>query len=351
VDTPLLLVGSFVLGGVLGGSAAALLARWQIRRSLTRVREAEQRARAAERFAEIGAMTSGLAHEIKNPLSTIGLNAQLLAEAIDDLPPDRPAPADELSRLKRRLSSLRREVERLRGILTDFLAYAGELRLDPTPSDLNQLVDDLADFYGPQAAQQGVRVRVDLADQALVASIDVGHTKQAVLNLILNAVQAMAPSASSVLGSPGSPVSPAAANAVPRELILRVREARDPVSPPRPPRPARRAQDSKVPPASRWGVITVIDTGPGIAPDVLPRIFQPYYTTKAGGSGLGLPTTRRLIEAQHGRVEVVSEPGKGTAFSIHLPLAGDGAWPAPVPTGSASPSAPVDRPAHERGRG
>src|SRR6185503_4111804 len=111
-----------LIGLVVGAAVAGLAARWQIRRSLERVRAAERRARAAERLAEVGAMTGGLAHEIKNPLSTIGLNAQLLAEGLDEL---EGVDADSRQRLSRRLSSLRREVERLRGILTDFLNFAG----------------------------------------------------------------------------------------------------------------------------------------------------------------------------------------------------------------------------------
>jgi len=307
----------FIAGSVAGGVVVAALARWQIRRSLARALDAEKRAQSAERFAEIGAMTSGLAHEIKNPLSTIGLNAQLLSEAIDDLPSDRAAPADERQRLTRRVASLRREVERLRGILTDFLTYAGEVRLDQKPADLNQLVDELADFYTPQAQRQGVRVRLDLASEPVRANVDAALVKQAVLNLILNAVQAMTaptqhnPTDTNAAGMKG-------------ELILRVREVAEPD-------------------ASRWATLEVIDTGPGIAADVLPRIFQPYFTTKAGGSGLGLPTTRRLVEAHHGRVRVVSESGRGTAFTLSFPLLtgpASGAERAEVATTSAANSGP-----------
>jgi signal transduction histidine kinase len=322
MDWPLWLIAGIVIGAGAGAGVAAALARGRLRRSLARtreaVREAEKRAQSAERFAEIGAMTSGLAHEIKNPLSTIGLNAQLLSEAIDDLPVDRAAPADERQRLTRRVASLRREVERLRGILTDFLTYAGEVRLDQKPSDLNQLMDELADFYTPQAQRQGVRVRLDLATEPVRANVDAALVKQAVLNLILNAVQAMtAPSSGSA-----SDASASGAVAVKGELILRVREVTE--------------ADG-----SRWATLSVIDTGPGIAPDVLPRIFQPYFTTKAGGSGLGLPTTRRLVEAHQGRVEVVSESGRGTAFTLSFPLL---SGPTPAATQPASVLASVPEP-------
>lgn len=271
-------VGLLSFGG--GVLLAAGAARWIIVRHLRKVREAERRARAAERMAEIGAMTGGLAHEIKNPLSTIGLNAQLLAEAIGEL----PLAEDDKGRLTRRIASLRREVERLRGILTDFLRYAGDLKLEKIPADLNDVVRDLIDFFLPQAESQGVRLRESLHDGALMADIDTPHLKQALLNLMLNGVQAM-------VGAAPGPT---------RELILRTEFSLD----------AERLPEVK---------LHVIDTGPGIAPDKLERIFQPYFTTRAGGSGLGLPTARRLVEAHGGRLEVHSEPGAGTDFTIVLP--------------------------------
>src|SRR5437870_4226147 len=127
------------LGFAAGTLVAGVLAAWGLRRHVRKVRSAERRARAAERLAELGSMTGGLAHEIKNPLSTIGLNAQLLGEAIDELEID----PETKGRVTRRIASLRREVERLRGILTDFLEYAGDVRLDVREADLNALVEEL----------------------------------------------------------------------------------------------------------------------------------------------------------------------------------------------------------------
>lgn len=291
------------IGLAAGLLIAAVTARELAVRALRRAREAERRARSAERMAELGAMTSGLAHEIKNPLSTIGLNAQLIAEAVEELPTDAPAPVDARQRLSRRVISLRREVERLRGILGDFLAYAGEMRLDHRPLDLNQLVDELSDFFQPQAEQSRVRLRCDLAAGPLMVSVDSGLLKQAALNLMLNAVQA--------LGEPPSSGTPHAG--VTRELILRTR------------RVTEREGGGRV-------LLHVIDTGPGIPPEVQAKLFTPYFTTKAGGSGLGLATTRRIIEAHQGRIEIHSEPGRGTDFTISLPAA-DGAAQGLGPSG------------------
>ncbi len=225
-------------------------------------------------------MTRGLAHEIRNPLSTIGLNAQLLAEGIAELELDE----SERARMGRRVEALAREAERLRGILEDFLEFAGELRLEPTPGDLNTVVEELGDFFLPQAQSQGVRLRAETAPTPLLARIDTPHLKQAVLNLMLNAVQAMG-----AAGAQG-----------PRELILR----------------AERTQEADRRPVVR---LHVIDTGPGIDEQTRARLFDPYYTTKPGGTGLGLPTARRIIEAMGGRLDLHSEPGKGTDFAITLP--------------------------------
>lgn len=270
----------------------AVVGRWQVRRALARQQIAEKRARAAERLAEIGGLTSGLAHEIKNPLSTIGLNAQLLGETIEELSRETPVTDPERQRLLRRIATLRREVERLRGILQDFLNYAGELRLDKQPTDVNRVVDELCDFFMPQAQSQGVRLRTDLAAGTLMAPIDVGHFKQALLNLMLNGVQAMQ-------GENGG-------NA--RELIIRTVRAL--------PATGMHGASETGPSMAQ---VHVIDTGPGISQDVLGKIFTPYFTTKAGGSGLGLPTTRRIIEAHGGRLDVLTDQGKGTDFVVQVP--------------------------------
>ncbi len=277
---------------------AASLAAWTlVRRHVRRVRAAERRARAAERMAEIGAMTGGLAHEIKNPLSTIGLNAQLLLEGIEDLSP--PPPADQKARLVNRIRTLRREIERLTGILGDFLHYAGEVHLERAPTDLNTLIAELGDFYTPEAERHGVRLRVEPSrDGQVVVDADPRALKQAVLNLMLNAVQAFPPPPASLASSPHSDT------AKPRELLLRTSVGKD--------------HEGKL-----EARVHVIDTGPGIAPEAMKKLFEPYFTTKPGGSGLGLPTARRLVEAHGGRLDVRTELGVGTEFVVVLPMGED----------------------------
>lgn len=272
-----------LLGVLIGACGAGVAALWALKLQSARIRSAERRARSAERLAELGAMTGGLAHEIKNPLSTIGLNAQLLSEGVEEL----AIAGEEKGRLVRRVQSLRREVERLRGILTDFLQFAGELRLDRKPADLNLAVEELVDFFLPQAEKSGVRLRCDLSPGPLIADVDIAHLKQAILNLLLNAAQAMAAEGASADR--------------PHELIVRT----------------ARSTDAERRPVAK---IHVIDTGPGMSVETIEKIFRPYFTTKSGGTGLGLPTARRIVEAHEGRLELHSEPGRGTDFSITLPI-------------------------------
>lgn len=325
-----------LLGFGLGLLLAALAAREILRRQLRAVRQAERRARASERLAEIGSMTGGLAHEIKNPLSTIGLNAQLLGEGIEDSELD----PDTKRRLTTRVQALRRETERLRGILQDFLEFAGQMRLEARATDVGAIVTELVDFYLPEAERHGVRLRADIAPApsgaALIAHADAKLLKQALLNLMINATQAMAlpaVSASAAIDANGD------RRAGPRgDLILRAQPYIDAVHPPAT-LTARKPDHSGTPMIA----IHVIDTGPGIAPDVLAKVFQPYFTTKAGGSGLGLPTARRIIDEHGGRLEVHSEVGKGTDFTVLLPVVKRTPEPRPAPAVETSEPARPSR--------
>ena len=282
------ITGWILLGVVAGVLGSIPIARALLRQAKRRVRRAERRARRNERLAELGSMTGGLAHEIKNPLSTIGLNASLLTEGIQDA----DLPDEQRERLLRRMDALSREAERLKEILTDFLQFAGRVKLDPQPRDLVKIVDELSDFFHPQCDQARVVLRTQLPGEAVDVRVDEGLIKQALLNLLINAVQAMAGSSQDDSASRG-------------ELMLRLaadqREAR----------------------------VHVIDTGPGIEQEMLSEIFHPYVSHKSGGTGLGLSTARRIVEEHGGRLDVHSEPGRGSDFVIHLPLCGASAIETP----------------------
>ena len=281
----------WIFVGIAIGVLLAVPAAWLwSRRTAARVQDLERRSRTSERLAELGTMTGGLAHEIKNPLSTVGLNIQLIQEDIADARQavgDAHPARDALDRVTRRLEGLHRETQRLRNILEDFLRFAGRMKLDRVHTDLNGLVHELTDFFEPQADASGVRVHVDAHAAPAIAAVDVGLVKQAVLNLMLNAVQAIERDAGG-----GDTTRP-------RELLIRT---------------ARRDDEL---------ALQIADTGPGMEPEVLARIFEPYFSGRRGGSGLGLPTTRRIIEEHGGTITATSTPGKGTEFTLRLPALTD----------------------------
>lgn len=264
------------------GIVLAGLGLWTFLSLRRRVAAAERHAAEAARNAEIASMTRGLAHEIKNPLSTVALNAQLLREEILDS----PLADEERAGMARRVDTLAREAARLRDILSDFLRYAGRLQLDRRPCDVREVAAEIADFFMPQAEQAGVRFVVAPDTELVSADADPALLKQAVLNLLLNAVQAM--------------------QALPedraRTLTLAVRHG-----------------EARAPRGTPPAVVEVSDSGPGIPEADREAIFEPYRTTKPGGNGLGLATTRRIVEAHGGRVEALAAPEGGALFRITLP--------------------------------
>jgi len=253
-----------MLIGWVSGLAVIAVAGTVVYRRITLL---QARARESQRLAQLGILTSGLAHEIKNPLSTIGLNLQLLKE---DLPPDDP----NRPRLVSRLNSVVREAARLKDILDDFMRFAGRIELEMVPVDVGSLLEDLVDFFSPQAQLNRVQLRLRKPPTPIVAKIDERHLKQTILNLMINATQAMTDGG---------------------DLMLSAKRDGNEV------------------------VIDVIDTGPGIDADHLPRIFDAYYSTKPGGTGLGLAIAKRIVDGHGGSIAVQSQTGKGTDFTIRLP--------------------------------
>jgi two-component system, NtrC family, sensor histidine kinase HydH len=245
--------------------------------------EITQRLRA--QYAEISQLAGGLAHEIRNPLSTLSLNLDLLLEDFQN--PETPRDRRVLKRLER----LRPEVQRLHGILESFLRFARvqELKLEPT--DLNTVIDELRDFYEPHAATRGIVIRTRFAHDLPLCLLDRELFKQAALNLVLNAEHAM-PSGG--------------------ELILTTGRG------------------------GPWVKLEVIDTGVGMTEEIRARIFDAFFSTRSGGSGLGLPTCRKIVEAHGGTIQVQSELGKGSQFSVRLPVY-EGESPAAEANGSSAP--------------
>ena len=226
---------------------------------------------------QLAKLTGELAHEIKNPLSTIKVNLKLIAEELSSVDSDGAGGESDqrLVRAQRKLGVIQQEADRLEKILDGFLRYVGRTELDLARTDINELVDQVVDFYSPQAQGHSITLRQELCESPLVCKVDPAMLKQVILNLFINAQQAIEGGG---------------------ELIVRTDKS-----------------DSNA-------QIIISDTGPGIRPDKLERIFEPFFSSRSGGTGLGLPTAKRIVEAHGGRISVTSDAGKGTALVIELPL-------------------------------
>ena len=223
----------------------------------------------ASQYAELAELAGGFIHEFKNHLSTLGLNLQLLAEDFGTAETHRERRALE------RVQRLQHECDRLVEVSNDFLRFARIRDLDLRPTCLRSVVEEMADFFAPTAKQANVTLTTYLPADLPTLSLDADLFKQALLNLMLNAEQAMPEGG---------------------ELTIQAGQ-------------------------TSCGVcLSLIDTGKGMSPEVAAKVFQPFFSTKQGGTGLGLPTTRKIIEAHGGTIEVQSEVGRGTKFTIRLPI-------------------------------
>ena len=224
--------------------------------------------RLVDQFAEIARLAGGLAHEIKNPLSTIRMNMELLAEDLRDS----DAPRDR--RAIKKVELVERECRRLQDLLDNFLRFSKAHRLNLRPSDLNVQVGQMLDFYRPKAKESGVEIVDYLSGNLPTVLLDRQAFHGALLNLVLNAEQAMPDGG---------------------QLVVRTYGTADGVA------------------------LDLIDTGCGMDEQTRSQIFKAFFSTKRGGSGLGLSTARKIIEAHGGGITLQSEPGRGTQFTIKLP--------------------------------
>jgi two-component system NtrC family sensor kinase len=222
----------------------------------------------SERLAAIGKMAAMIAHEVRNPLSSIGLNTELLDEEIGGA-------SDEAKQL---LASIHREVDRLTHVTEAYLSFARLPKPKIARESVNKLVTALADFMREDFAVKKVTLAVDLGTGDPAAMIDAAQIRQCLINLVRNASEA-------VIAKGGGTVT------------LRTRNGEGRV------------------------VIEVEDNGTGIPPDVLPRLFDPFFSTKESGSGLGLALTQQIVKDHGGDIAVDSVVGKGTTFKVSVPAA------------------------------
>lgn len=234
-----------------------------------------------EQYAALAELAGGFIHEIKNHLSTLGLNLQLLTEDFQDPQTQRER------RALARIQKLQGECQRLVAVSNDFLRFARLKELDRRPTYLLKVLEEMIDFFAPTARAANIDIKTYLPADLPQVVLDQELFKQALLNLMLNAEQAMPQGG---------------------ELTIQAKI---------------RAQSGMPKTESASGgeiELSLIDTGEGMPPEVQAKVFRPFFSTKAGGSGLGLATTRKIVEAHEGIIEVQSEVGKGTKFTIRLPV-------------------------------
>jgi PAS domain S-box-containing protein len=243
-------------------------------RDISDVHRLEQQVVRAEKFLALGTLSAAIAHEIKNPLGALDLNVDLLA---DELCSDQPDPGRQADLL----AVLKEEIRRLNSIVKHYLSFAHPAEVESAPVDLGRVIRDVLKLVRPELERRAIRWSCSWPDGGPAVSGDRDRLQQLFLNLVLNAMEAM----------PGG-----------GELRVAAEAGRD------------------VGQTGARLVVSVADTGPGIPQELLSRIFDPYFTTRTEGLGLGLAVVHRIVEDHGGSVVVDSRLDLGTTFTVALPL-------------------------------
>jgi signal transduction histidine kinase len=240
-----------------------------ILRDITENRRSTEETIHSERLSALTLLAAGVAHEIGNPLNSLNIHMQLLERKLRRLPEDLRAELQDL------LAVSRGEVERLDAIVQQFLGAIRPARLEVGLENINSLINESVRFLEPEISDRDVHVETFLRTDLPLAEVDRTQIKQAFFNIIKNAVQAMR-----------------------RGGVLRVETELE----------------------NHFIRITFLDTGGGISAANMSKIFEPYFTTKQAGSGLGLLIVRRIVREHGGEIDLVSHDGQGLEFTVRLPL-------------------------------
>ncbi len=243
------------------GSLGALLTL----HDLESVREIESELELSRRLSAIGRLTGGVGHEVKNPINAIVVHLELMRGKLGG--PDAPA--------LRHLDIIQSEIQRLDRVVQTLVDFSRPMELKLEDEDLRGIASRVLMLSSAELATQNVQIQTLLPQRAVVVKVDADMLRQAILNIVLNGTQAMPDGGT---------------------LRIELREE------------------------GRHAVLSIADNGEGIASEVLPRIFDLYFTTKKEGNGIGLAMCYRIVQLHSGLLEVESEPGQGTTFTIRIPL-------------------------------
>jgi signal transduction histidine kinase len=252
---------------------------------ITEKRLQEVRLRQTEKLASLTTVAAGMAHEIKNPLGSMSIHVQLIQKLLNsaadmsggrqtDVPDSVSVP---YTKFNRHITTINEEIQRLNRIVVDFLFAVRPIEIYPVKSDINRLIKEVIKFVHYELKNANIKYKLRLKRHIPAVKIDKRYIKQALLNLIKNAIEAMSDSGG----------------------LLTINTEAD---------------DQQV-------TICVRDDGPGIPEAEASRIFEPYFTTKVKGSGLGLTLVFKIVREHSGDISVSSRPGEGVCFTIKLPLA------------------------------
>jgi PAS domain S-box-containing protein len=245
------------------------------------VQRLENEIELSRRLAAIGRLTSGVAHEVKNPINSIVIHLEVLKEKLQEMDPG----------ARRHMDVISSEIQRLDRVVQTLVDFTRPVELHLAEMDLRRVIDDVALLAGPEAERQDVSISRILPDEPLSVRIDPDLVKQAVLNVVLNGIQAM-----------------------PKGGKLTIRASR---------------QDGIV-------SLGIQDQGAGIPPEVRDKIFNLYFTTKKKGSGIGLAMTYRVLQLHNGSVDFESRNGDGATFWLRLPATENAQEAPPRPAGTVA---------------
>ncbi|MGI8432239.1 MAG: sensor histidine kinase, partial [Chthoniobacterales bacterium] len=252
------------------GSLAERVGHAMILRDITESRRTAEQTIESERFSALTLLAAGVAHELGNPLNSLHIHLQLMERKVRKL-----SAAEDKRELQNSIDIARTEINRLDSIVTQFLHAIRPSKPQLQPENVNALLEETVRFFEPEIKDRDIVVETELRADLPLLQLDRDQMKQVFYNAIKNSFEAMK-----------------------RRGILRIRTDRD---------------DSHV-------KISFTDTGGGISAENLSRVFEPYFTTKSDGSGLGLLIVRRIVREHGGELAIESSEGKGLTLTIRLPF-------------------------------